>query len=885
MPISPQDRTTSGRTAGSSAGSGMSFVTTPTASAGTIGLAMFNTSPSLQTVPNGTAGYILVSSGPTTAPVWQPPTAVFTDDQTFASSPAGNVTMVFTPLPPSGTDGTINYTVVADVVRPVTTSGSYNNTISGLVADNIQEAIDEVATLIAASALEIQDEGTSIESSAIKMDFTGNLVDVTSFVAGEVIINIDSNTPGSYDNITSGLAADNVQEAIDEVEGRLDIAETNITNLLAESHPAATVSATSNPALTIDTPTQVANLDLTTAGSYDNTTSGLIANNVQGAIDEINAKASIKKWDGSPTGATLDPINDLVLVDADNGLGKGGDGAVELGGVLHKDTDIDTAGFNTTLSGTGKLGLGSNTTPNADIHINKASTGAVEILAENTATTSSDYADIVALNGDVRTVYGAYKAGGYGYTGTESNHDLFIQANNTTAIVVKTNGQVGIGAGMTQANISDALYVNTGTAGDSGITVAQLTNATAPTAGAGAVGVDANGKLVRVASATPIPTTAVNGASINAGNVVLGQDVGQAGNPAQFTSNREIPTNGFNLNFNTASATDTQIKDNGDVIVGGESLQVVGNHTGEVVQLQVGVNNSEVNNTSVIQQATRGTSGTDGVVRNEILVSSGNPLGSSVSEFNEVGYLKSAGTNVGSGTVRGWKFNLTNSIKNLIAASATGEFFLSESGWRNGTALPAELPVTSTSSTLENLAIDTSNGQVVRGGELAGKVYRYSSYPAGFCQTVNFNSGGAGTPCGVPTQYVQLPTSPIIALNNIPAPLSEAPFGYKWVADVMATPQFAGGNATGNGLIQQDLRVNGTYIGGISDNIIYAPGYNYANHYFSGISIIGADINQTTSTPVSFNIQKINLTNSTADHGLLSFRGIEYTYAIRLAKI
>ena len=148
MPISPQDRTTSGRTAGSSAGSGMSFVTTPTASAGTIGLAMFNTSPSLQTVPNGTAGYILVSSGPTTAPVWQPPTAVFTDDQTFASSPAGNVTMVFTPLPPSGTDGTINYTVVADVVRPVTISGSYDNTASSLTATSIQAAIDEIAAIL-----------------------------------------------------------------------------------------------------------------------------------------------------------------------------------------------------------------------------------------------------------------------------------------------------------------------------------------------------------------------------------------------------------------------------------------------------------------------------------------------------------------------------------------------------------------------------------------------------------------------------------------------------------------------------------------------------------------------------------------------------------------
>lgn len=414
MSISPQDRTTSGRTAGLSAGAGMSFVTTPTASAGTIGLAMFNTSPSLQTVPNGTAGYILVSSGPTTAPVWQPPTAVFTDDQTFASSPAGNVTMVFTPLAPSGTDGTINYTVQADVVRPVTISGSYNNTISGLVADNIQDAIDEIATLIAASALEIQNEGTSVEASTTKMDFTGNLVEATSSAAGEVIINIDSKTPGSYDNTVSGLAADNVQEAIDEVEGRLDIAETNITNLLAESHPAATVSATSNPALTIDTPTQVANLDLKTPGSYDNSTSNLAADNVQGAIDELAANpkgafngtsvdATTQKVqfgnDIGGTDATLQSDREIPMNNFNIHLERGtaaqntvfqGDGTVIIGNNLVIKGDHDGA----TNAGNVIVRVGDDTAPireNSVIQMATIHVPSGNIMTENKFQRSSDY--------------------------------------------------------------------------------------------------------------------------------------------------------------------------------------------------------------------------------------------------------------------------------------------------------------------------------------------------------------------------------------------------------------------------------------------------------------------------------------------------------------
>jgi len=72
------------------------------------------------------------------------------------------------------------------------------------------------------------------------------------------VLNIDIDAEGvQYDNENSGMAADNVQEAIDELDSRLDTLESNIGTGQAS--------------------------DI----SYDNSTSGLSATNVQDAIDEI----------------------------------------------------------------------------------------------------------------------------------------------------------------------------------------------------------------------------------------------------------------------------------------------------------------------------------------------------------------------------------------------------------------------------------------------------------------------------------------------------------------------------------------------------------------------------------------------------------------------
>lgn len=95
----------------------------------------------------------------------------------------------------------------------------------------------------------------------------------------------------------------------------------------AAGHPAASVDATSNPALTIVGATQTAKLDLTAAGSYDNGTSGLTADDVQGALDEIVTKFGISAdadqlltlgSDGKPfldcmalAGCSIDALSDV----------------------------------------------------------------------------------------------------------------------------------------------------------------------------------------------------------------------------------------------------------------------------------------------------------------------------------------------------------------------------------------------------------------------------------------------------------------------------------------------------------------------------------------------------------------------------------------------
>ena len=85
----------------------------------------------------------------------------------------------------------------------------------------------------------------------------------------------------SYDNTSSHLTADDVQEAIDEINAKIVSTASGIS-----------YDNTSSGLTADDVQEAIDELAERDAGdiSYDNTGTGLIATNVQGAIDEVNTK-------------------------------------------------------------------------------------------------------------------------------------------------------------------------------------------------------------------------------------------------------------------------------------------------------------------------------------------------------------------------------------------------------------------------------------------------------------------------------------------------------------------------------------------------------------------------------------------------------------------
>ena len=120
---------------------------------------------------------------------------------------------------------------------------AYDNTTSGLTADDVQEALDEIVSELP--------------------------VVPSTYDADDI----------NYDNTTSGLTATNVQDALDEI-----------------------VSDIPSIPSTYDADDIV----------YDNTTSGMTATNVQDAIDELNTDLSGKQdtltFDNTPTQSSTNPV-------------------------------------------------------------------------------------------------------------------------------------------------------------------------------------------------------------------------------------------------------------------------------------------------------------------------------------------------------------------------------------------------------------------------------------------------------------------------------------------------------------------------------------------------------------------------------------------------
>jgi len=138
-------------------------------------------------------------------------------------------------------DSAVRVFLTEDQIQTITnkTIDLDNNTLSNIETDNFKTgAIDTDLTAVSAS------DDTLASAKAIK-----TYVD-------DSVASKDEASEISYDNSTSGLAATDVQVAIDEVEGRVDTNETgignnaaNLTNHLSDAvdaHDASAISAVDN---------------------------------------------------------------------------------------------------------------------------------------------------------------------------------------------------------------------------------------------------------------------------------------------------------------------------------------------------------------------------------------------------------------------------------------------------------------------------------------------------------------------------------------------------------------------------------------------------------------------------------------------------------------
>src|SRR5690606_26784618 len=125
---------------------------------------------------------------------------------------------------------TIDSNVRADVV-------SFENNLNGFSSDNVQDAIEEIQIKLDGTTDSLIDNGngtfthTSVDGTELTFDAKTIKISETDGVytfknlKDEVITTIDSNVKAdvvSFDNKSNGFSSDNVQDAIEEIQIKLD---------------------------------------------------------------------------------------------------------------------------------------------------------------------------------------------------------------------------------------------------------------------------------------------------------------------------------------------------------------------------------------------------------------------------------------------------------------------------------------------------------------------------------------------------------------------------------------------------------------------------------------------------------------------------------------
>lgn len=245
-------------------------------------------------------------------------------------------------------------------------------------------------------------------------------------------------------------------------------------------------------------------------------------------------------------------LSDNKPITADNGLTKTADN-VQLGGPLLKNTDIATAGFNTTFSGTGNVGIGTTsptkkldvvgegrfTSANSIVEIvPDATSSGINLIKNGTANlTNSSIMGFINFGGRLNntnnrlssTILSEYKG-----DGTNNLSNLSFRSSGTfdNDMVLDEFGNLGVGSNITPSQKLDV---------DGNVRFRQVPENATIDATDRVMVLDNTGVAKKVPLSTVQPTiTSDNGLTKTGNNIQLG---------GKLLKNTDIATDGFNTTF------------------------------------------------------------------------------------------------------------------------------------------------------------------------------------------------------------------------------------------------------------------------------------------------------------------------------------------------
>ncbi|UGU16846.1 hypothetical protein LS482_02995 [Sinomicrobium kalidii] len=362
--------------------------------------------------------------------------------------------------------------VIGDVVTDIQNQGDVYNEIISIIDTESDALVDNGNGTFTHTAA----DGTVVTFDANTTTLADNDDGTYTLTnADGTIVTVDTNAgTNSYDNTTSGLAATNVQDALDEIQNNLD----NTSDVLADNGDGTyTHTAVDGTEITIDANTTgvtvvdgvytftdgngdtITTIDTDAGASgYDNTSSGLASDNVQGAIDEIvrniDSGAGVALEDNgdgtvslvADDGTVLGTVNKTAVTDNNDGtytLDSGNGTPVTI------DTNAGALAFDNSSNG-----FTSDNVQGALEEIKTQLDGTTDVLIDNLDGTYTHTAvDGTEITIDANTI-GVTVVDGV-YTFTDGNGDTITTIDTNAGAIAYDNSTSGLTSDNTQGAMDE----------------------------------------------------------------------------------------------------------------------------------------------------------------------------------------------------------------------------------------------------------------------------------------------------------------------------------------------------------------------------------------------------------------------------------------------